>query len=198
MSHTENKQGEIIEVVERPVAQQGITEKGKSFWNKLTKLQLVFLVAGLMILGYLAVSAFDDLFDIEDRMEARYERQDDDQMMAQAPAVSSQTDGTTSSSSATTASNESSTPVASSELDGTYTGKVYDETYTLTVKGKQASLETAEMDGEREMEQVIFDLAQKTATIDGELHTYTFDGKNLVFTEVDNDMTKDQLHFTKQ
>lgn len=89
--------------------------------------------------------------------------------------------------------------VETSELDGTYTARVQDESYTLTIKGNQATLQTSETDGEQEVEQVVFDLDKKIAYVDGEAETYTFDGTNLVLTEVDNELFgKDQITFTKQ
>lgn len=162
-----------------------------------TKTLVVFgvLLALLIGGGFLLAEVLEERFDRPDRPVVHqqggvvaHDDEDDDRDDVDA-SVNQQ---------ATPAS--SSLPlVETSELDGTYTATVQDESYTLTIKGNQATLQTSEMDGEQEVEQVVFDLDKKIAYVDGEAETYTFDGTNLVLTEVDNELFgNDQITFTKQ
>ncbi|HFU4205654.1 TPA: DUF3642 domain-containing protein [Streptococcus suis] len=213
----ENKhqQQEIIQVVENK--KTGAWESVKNKVAGMSKKSIILLSVGALALttiGFVAAEVYENKLEA---LENQIEQQvgivdyDDDNQQVVATASSS---STVSSSTATTKAATAVTNAASasqlassygvklvdtSELDGTYTATSGNDTYTLTVKGNQATLTELDNDGDQDIEQVIFDLDKKLAYIDGEADTYALNGTTLTLTEIDaNDTTLDKLTFTKQ
>lgn len=212
----ENKnQQEIIEVTENK--QTGAWESVKSKVAGMSKKSIILLSVGaftLATIGFVAGEVYENKLDA---LESQIERQvgivdyDDDNQQVVATANSS---SAVSSSSATTNAATFTTNALSvsdlaasygvklvdtSELDGTYTATSGNDTYTLTVKGNQATLTEVDNDGDQDIEQVIFDLDKKLAYVDGEADSYNLSGSTLTLTEIDaNDTTLEKLTFTKQ
>ncbi|HFI0644803.1 TPA: hypothetical protein ACGO4K_000585 [Streptococcus suis] len=213
----ENKhqQQEIIQVVENK--KTGAWETVKNKVAGMSKKSIILLSVGALVLttiGFVVAEVYENKLEA---LENQIEQQvgvvdyDDDNQQVVATASSS---STVSSSTATTNAAAAVTNAASasqlassygvklvdtSELDGTYTATSGNDTYTLTVKGNQATLTEVDNDGDQDIEQVIFDLDKKLAYIDGEADTYALNGTTLTLTEIDaNDTTLDKLTFTKQ
>lgn len=201
-----NHKQEIIDVQDGTGKKEGFWQKIKSKINGMSKTQVILAAVAIVLVSNIAIMGASALMDRHDDLDDRLEQQlgydvDDDDQVVVSQNNSSTT--TTANQTATTASQAAAAYgialVEMSELDGTYTATIFNETYTLTVKGNQATLQESEADGEQDIEQVIFDLDKKIAYVDGEAETYTFDGKTLVLTEVDNDLfDKDTISFTKQ
>ncbi|HFI0256765.1 TPA: DUF3642 domain-containing protein [Streptococcus suis] len=210
-----NQQQEIIEVTENK--QTGACESVKSKVAGMSKKSIILLSVGaltLVTIGFVAAEVYENKLDA---LENQIERQvgivdydDDNQQVvatANSSSVASSSSVTTNAATVTTNALSVSDLAASygvklvdkSELDGTYTATSGNDTYTLTVKGNQATLTEVDNDGDQDIEQVIFDLDKKLAYIDGEADSYTLNGSTLTLTEIDtNDTTLDQLTFTKQ
>lgn len=201
-----NHKQEIIDVQDGTGKKEGFWQKIKSKINGMSKTQVILAAVAIVLVSNIAIMGASALMDRHDDLDDRLEQQlgydvDDDDQVVVSQSNSSTT--TTANQTATAASQAAAVYgialVETSELDGTYTATIFNETYTLTVKGNQATLQESEADGEQDIEQVIFDLDKKIAYVDGEAETYTFDGKTLVLTEVDNDLfDKDMISFTKQ
>ncbi|HEL2739124.1 TPA: hypothetical protein UDO34_001983 [Streptococcus suis] len=213
----ENKhqQQEIIEVTENK--KTGAWEFVKNKVAGMSKKSIILLSVGALALttiGFVAAEVYENKLEaLENQIEQQVgivDYDDDNQQVVATTSSSS----TVSSSTATTNAATAVTNVASasqlassygvklvdtSELDGTYTATSGNDTYTLTVKGNQATLTEVDNDGDQDIEQVIFDLDKKLAYIDGEADTYALNGTTLTLTEIDaNDTTLDKLTFTKQ
>ncbi|MGT2712387.1 DUF3642 domain-containing protein [Streptococcus oriscaviae] len=204
-----NHKQEIIDVQDGTGKKEGFWQKIKSKINGMSKTQVILAAVAIVLVSNIAIMGASALMDRHDDLDDRLEQQlgydvdDDDQVVVSQNNTSNSSTTTTANQTATAASQAAAAYgialVETSELDGTYTATIFNETYTLTVKGNQATLQELEADGEQDIEQVIFDLDKKIAYVDGEAETYTFDGKTLVLTEVDNDLfDKDTITFTKQ
>ena len=220
----ENKhqQQEIIEVTENK--KTGAWESVKSKVAGMSKKSIILLSVGALALttiGFVAAEVYENKLEVYENklevLENQIEQQvgivdyDDDNQQVVATASSSSTvsSSTATTNAATAVTNAASASqlassygvklVDTSELDGTYTATSGNDTYTLTVKGNQATLTELDNDGDQDIEQVIFDLDKKLAYIDGEADTYALNGTTLTLTEIDaNDTTLDKLIFTKQ
>ncbi|MGQ7462576.1 DUF3642 domain-containing protein [Streptococcus suis] len=212
----ENKnQQEIIEVTENK--KTGAWESVKSKVAGMSKKSIILVSVGALALatiGFVAAEVYENKLDaLENQIEQQVgivDTDDDSQQVvatANSSSVVSSSSATTNATTATTNALSVSELAASygvklvdtSELDGTYTATSGNDTYTLTVKGNQATLTEVDNDGDQDIEQVIFDLDKKLAYIDGEADSYTLDGATLTLTEIDaNDTTLEQLIFTKQ
>ncbi|HFI0460940.1 TPA: DUF3642 domain-containing protein [Streptococcus suis] len=196
-----NQQQEIIEVTENK--QTGAWESVKSKVAGMSKKSIILLSVGALALvtaGFVAVEVYENKLEaLGDQIERQVGIADDDnqQVIAQANASSASSVNTTSASQLATSYGVKL--VDTSELDGTYTAVSGNDSYTLTVKGNQATLTEVDKDGDQDIEQVIFDLDKKLAYIDGEADSYTLNGPTLTLTEIDaNDTTLEKLTFTKQ
>lgn len=213
----ENKhqQQEIIEVTENK--KTGAWESVKNKVAGMSKKSIILLSVGALALttiGFVAAEVYENKLEA---LENQIEQQvgivdyDDDNQQVVATASSSSTvrSSTATTNAATAVTNTASASqlassygvklVDTSELDGTYKATSGNDTYTLTVKGNQATLTEVDNDGDQDIEQVIFDLDKKLAYIDGEADTYALNGTTLTLTEIDaNDTTLDKLTFTKQ
>ncbi|HFI0393588.1 TPA: hypothetical protein ACGOYV_000343 [Streptococcus suis] len=212
----ENKnQQEIIEVTENK--KTGAWESVKSKVAGMSKKSIILLSVGaltLVTIGFVAGEVYENKLDA---LESQIERQvgivdydDDNQQVvatANSSSVASSSSATTNAATVTTNALSVSDLAASygvklvdtSELDGTYTAISGNDTYTLTVKGNQATLTEVDNDGDQDIEQVIFDLDKKLAYVDGEADSYSLSGSTLTLTEIDaNDTTLEKLTFTKQ
>lgn len=212
----ENKnQQEIIEVTENK--QTGAWESVKSKVAGMSKKSIILLSVGaftLATIGFVAGEVYENKLDA---LESQIERQvgivdyDDDnqQVVATANSSSAVSSSSATTNAATVTTNALSVSdlaasygvklVDTSELDGTYTATSGNDTYTLTVKGNQATLTEVDNDGDQDIEQVIFDLDKKLAYVDGEADSYNLSGSTLTLTEIDaNDTTLEKLTFTKQ
>ncbi|HFU4377531.1 TPA: hypothetical protein ACGO88_001269 [Streptococcus suis] len=212
----ENKnQQEIIEVTENK--KTGAWESVKSKVAGMSKKSIILLSVGaltLVTIGFVAGEVYENKLDA---LESQIERQvgivdydDDNQQVvatANSSSVASSSSATTNAATVTTNALSVSDLAASygvklvdtSELDGTYTATSGNDTYTLTVKGNQATLTEVDNDGDQDIEQVIFDLDKKLAYVDGEADSYNLSGSTLTLTEIDaNDTTLEKLTFTKQ
>ncbi|WP_099876207.1 DUF3642 domain-containing protein [Streptococcus suis] len=197
-----NQQQEIIEVAENK--KTGVWESVKQKVTGMSKKSIILLSVGALALvtaGFVAAEVYENKLEaLEDQIERQVEIADDDdnqQVIAQANASSASSVNTTSASQLATSYGVKL--VDTSELDGTYTAASGNATYTLTVKGNQATLTEVDKDGDQDIEQVIFDLDKKLAYIDGEADSYTLNGPTLTLTEIDaNDTTLEKLTFTKQ
>ncbi|HEL1633463.1 hypothetical protein JO388_07115 [Streptococcus suis] len=208
-----NQQQEIIEVAENK--KTGVWESVKQKVTGMSKKSIILLSVGALALvtaGFVVAEVY------ENKLEAlgdQIERQvgivdyDDDNQQVVATANSSSTVSSSTTNAAAAVTNAASASqlassygvklVDTSELDGTYTATSGNDTYTLTVKGNQATLTEVDKDGDQDIEQVIFDLDKKLAYIDGEADSYTLNGPTLTLTEIDaNDTTLEKLTFTKQ
>ncbi|HEL1567744.1 TPA: hypothetical protein TXL49_000410 [Streptococcus suis] len=208
-----NQQQEIIEVAENK--KTGVWESVKQKVTGMSKKSIILLSVGAVALvtaGFVVAEVY------ENKLEAlgdQIERQvgivdyDDDNQQVVATANSSSTVSSSTTNAAAAVTNAASASqlassygvklVDTSELDGTYTATSGNDTYTLTVKGNQATLTEVDNDGDQDIEQVIFDLDKKLAYIDGEADSYTLNGPTLTLTEIDaNDTTLEKLTFTKQ
>lgn len=220
----ENKhqQQEIIEVTENK--KTGAWESVKNKVAGMSKKSIILLSVGVLALttiGFVAAEVYENKLEVYENklevLENQIEQQvgivdyDDDNQQVVATASSSSTvsSSTATTNAATAVTNAASASqlassygvklVDTSELDGTYTATSGNDTYTLTVKGNQATLTEVDNDGDQDIEQVIFDLDKKLAYIDGEADTYALNGTTLTLTEIDaNDTTLDKLTFTKQ
>ncbi|HEL2216121.1 hypothetical protein RJW57_12240 [Streptococcus suis] len=197
-----NQQQEIIEVVENK--KTGVWESVKQKVTGMSKKSIILLSVGALALvtaGFVVAEVYENKLEaLEDQIEQQVEIADDDdnqQVIARANASSASSVNTTSASQLATSYGVKL--VDTSELDGTYTAASGNATYTLTVKGNQATLTEVDNDGDQDIEQVIFDLDKKLAYIDGEADTYSLNGTTLTLTEIDaNDTTLEKLTFTKQ
>ncbi|MBO4107095.1 hypothetical protein [Streptococcus suis] len=214
-NQNENKQ--IIEQEVQTEEKASLLTSLKTKVNKMSKKSIILLSAGALLLvtgGFVAAEIYENRLDaLETQVEQSLGLSDDDDNQvttAQSVVASSSltaSSSTTAASSTTTtaitaeqvAANYGITLVESSELDGTYTATVGNDTYTLTIKGNQGSLVEVDNDGEQDSELVVLDLEKKIAYIDGEADTYSLSGSTLTLTEVDtNDTTLDKISFTKQ
>ncbi|HEM6305679.1 TPA: hypothetical protein U2D44_001694 [Streptococcus suis] len=198
-----NQQQEIIEVAENK--KTGVWESVKQKVTGMSKKSIILLSVGALALvtaGFVAAEVYENKLEaLGDQIERQVGIADDDddnqQVTAQANASSASSVNTTSASQLATSYGVKL--VDTSELDGTYTATSGNDTYTLTVKGNQATLTEVDNDGDQDIEQVIFDLDKKLAYIDGEADSYTLNGPTLTLTEIDaNDTILDKLTFTKQ
>ncbi|HFI0093128.1 TPA: DUF3642 domain-containing protein [Streptococcus suis] len=196
-----NQQQEIIEVAENK--KTGVWESVKQKVTGMSKKSIILLSVGALALvtaGFVAVEVYENKLEaLGDQIERQVGIADDDnqQVIAQANASSASSVNTTSASQLATSYGVKL--VDTSELDGTYTAVSGNDSYTLTVKGNQATLTEVDKDGDQDIEQVIFDLDKKLAYIDGEADSYTLNGPTLTLTEIDaNDTTLEKLTFTKQ
>ncbi|HEL2733478.1 TPA: hypothetical protein UD640_000536 [Streptococcus suis] len=200
----ENKhqQQAIIQVVENK--KTGAWESVKNKVAGMSKKSIILLSVGALVLttiGFVAAEVYENKLEaLEKQIEQQVGIADDDdnqQVIAQANASSASSVNTTSASQLATSYGVKL--VDTSELDSTYTAASGNDTYTLTVKGNQATLTEVDKDGDQDIEQVIFDLDKKLAYIDGEADTYSLNGTTLTLTEIDaNDTTLDKLTFIKQ
>lgn len=213
----ENKhqQQEIIQVVENK--KTGVWESVKQKVTGMSKKSIILLSVGALALttiGFVAAEVYENKLEaLENQIEQQvgivdYD-DDNQQVVATASSSSTVSSSTATTNAATAVTNAASASqlassygvklVDTSELDGTYTATSGNDTYTLTVKGNQATLTEVDNDGDQDIEQVIFDLDKKLAYIDGEADTYALNGTTLTLTEIDaNDTTLDKLTFTKQ
>lgn len=213
----ENKhqQQEIIQVVENK--KTGAWESVKNKVAGMSKKSIILLSVGALALttiGFVAAEVYENKLEaLENQIEQQvgivdYD-DDNQQVVATASSSSTVSSSTATTNAATAVTNTASASqlassygvklVDTSELDGTYTATSGNDTYTLTVKGNQATLTEVDNDGDQDIEQVIFDLDKKLAYIDGEADTYALNGTTLTLTEIDaNDTTLDKLTFTKQ
>ncbi|HEL1981983.1 TPA: hypothetical protein TY296_001451 [Streptococcus suis] len=213
----ENKhqQQEIIEVTENK--KTGAWESVKNKVVGMSKKSIILLSVGALALttiGFVAAEVYENKLEaLENQIEQQvgivdYD-DDNQQVVATASSSSTVSSSTATTNAATAVTNAASASqlassygvklVDTSELDGTYTATSGNDTYTLTVKGNQATLTEVDNDGDQDIEQVIFDLDKKLAYIDGEADTYALNGTTLTLTEIDaNDTTLDKLTFTKQ
>ncbi|HFI0507883.1 TPA: hypothetical protein ACGOZ0_001812 [Streptococcus suis] len=212
----ENKnQQEIIEVTENK--KTGAWESVKSKVAGMSKKSIILLSVGaltLVTIGFVAAEVYENKLEaLENQIEQHVgivDYDDDNQQVvatANSSSVASSSSATTNATTATTNALSVSDLAASygvklvdtSELDGTYTATSGNDTYTLTVKGNQATLTEVDNDGDQDIEQVIFDLDKKLAYVDGEADSYSLSGSTLTLTEIDaNDTTLEKLTFTKQ
>ncbi|HEM4558354.1 TPA: hypothetical protein U1Z93_002293 [Streptococcus suis] len=204
-----NQQQEIIEVAENK--KTGAWESVKNKVAGMSKKSIILLSVGALALttiGFVAAEVYENKLEaLENQIEQQvgivdYD-DDNQQVVATASSSTATTNATTAVTNAASASQLASSYgvklVDTSELDGTYTATSGNDTYTLTVKGNQATLTEVDNDGDQDIEQVIFDLDKKLAYIDGESDTYALNGTTLTLTEIDaNDTTLDKLTFTKQ
>ncbi|HFR3538210.1 TPA: hypothetical protein ACHVCJ_000730 [Streptococcus suis] len=213
----ENKhqQQEIIEVTENK--KTGAWESVKNKVAGMSKKSIILLSVGALALttiGFVAAEVYENKLEaLENQIEQQvgivdYD-DDNQQVVATASSSSTVSSSTATTNTATAVTNAASASqlassygvklVDTSELDGIYTATSGNDTYTLTVKGNQATLTEVDNDGDQDIEQVIFDLDKKLAYIDGEADTYALNGTTLTLTEIDaNDTTLDKLIFTKQ
>ncbi|HFI0334667.1 TPA: hypothetical protein ACGO9G_002201 [Streptococcus suis] len=213
----ENKhqQQEIIEVTENK--KTGAWESVKNKVAGMSKKSIILLSVGALALttiGFVAAEVYENKLEaLENQIEQHVgivDYDDDNQQVvatANSSSVASSSSATTNATTATTNAMSVSDLAASygvklvdtSELDGTYTATSGNDTYTLTVKGNQATLTEVDNDGDQDIEQVIFDLDKKLAYVDGEADSYSLSGSTLTLTEIDaNDTTLEKLTFTKQ
>lgn len=213
----ENKhqQQEIIQVVENK--KTGAWESVKNKVAGMSKKSIILLSVGALTLatiGFVAAEVYENKLEaLENQIEQHVgivDYDDDNQQVvatANSSSVASSSSATTNATTATTNAMSVSDLAASygvklvdtSELDGTYTATSGNDTYTLTVKGNQATLTEVDNDGDQDIEQVIFDLDKKLAYVDGEADSYSLSGSTLTLTEIDaNDTTLEKLTFTKQ
>ncbi|HEM6111458.1 TPA: hypothetical protein U2B98_000379 [Streptococcus suis] len=213
----ENKhqQQEIIQVVENK--KTGVWESVKQKVTGMSKKSIILLSVGALALttiGFVAAEVYENKLEaLENQIEQHVgivDYDDDNQQVvatANSSSVASSSSATTNATTATTNAMSVSDLAASygvklvdtSELDGTYTATSGNDTYTLTVKGNQATLTEVDNDGDQDIEQVIFDLDKKLAYVDGEADSYSLSGSTLTLTEIDaNDTTLEKLTFTKQ
>ncbi|NQJ72981.1 hypothetical protein HO539_06595 [Streptococcus suis] len=221
MEH-KHQQQEIIEVTENK--KTGAWESVKNKVAGMSKKSIILLSVGALALttiGFVAAEVYENKLEVYENklevLENQIEQQvgivdyDDynQQVVATASSSSTVSSSTATTNAATAVTNAASASqlassygvklVDTSELDGTYTATSGNDTYTLTVKGNQATLTEFDNDGDQDIEQVIFDLDKKLAYIDGEADTYALNGTTLTLTEIDaNDTTLDKLIFTKQ
>ncbi|CYU39205.1 DUF3642 domain-containing protein [Streptococcus suis] len=197
-----NQQQEIIEVAENK--KTGVWESVKQKVTGMSKKSIILLSVGALALvtaGFVVAEVYENKLEaLGDQIERQVGIADDDdnqQVIVQANASSASSVNTTFASQLATSYGVKL--VDTSELDGTYTAASGNATYTLTVKGNQATLTEVDKDGDQDIEQVIFDLDKKLAYIDGEADSYTLNGPTLTLTEIDaNDTTLEKLTFTKQ
>ncbi|HEM6271453.1 hypothetical protein HO913_06310 [Streptococcus suis] len=198
----QHNQPELIEATEN--SKKTILESVKNRLTSMSKKTMILLSVGILTLataGVVLAEVYDSKIEVlGNQIEQQLGIVDDDdnqQVIAQANASSASSENTTSASQLATSYGVKL--VDTSELDGTYTATSGNDTYTLTVKGNQATLTEVDDDGEQTIDQVIFDLDKKLAYIDGQVNTYSLTGSTLVITEVDNnDTTLDKMTFTKQ
>ncbi|MEI4367321.1 DUF3642 domain-containing protein [Streptococcus suis] len=212
----ENKnQQEIIEVTKNQ--KTGAWESVKSKVAGMSKKSIILLSVGALTLatiGFVAAEVYENKLDaLENQIEQQIgivDADDDSQQVVATASSSSAVSSSSATTNATTATTNAMSVsdlaasygvklVDTSELDGTYTATSGNDSYTLTVKGNQATLTEVDNDGDQDIEQVIFDLDKKLAYVDGEADSYSLSGSTLTLTEIDaNDTTLEKLTFTKQ
>ncbi|HFI0235740.1 TPA: hypothetical protein ACGOVC_001343 [Streptococcus suis] len=215
-NQNENKQ--IIEQEVQTEEKASLLTSLKTKVSKMSKKSIILLSAGALLLvtgGFIVAEVYENRLDaLETQVEQSLglsDNDDDNQVTTAQSVVASSNTTTASSTTAASlatatavtteqvAANYGITLVESSELDGTYTATVGNDSYTLTIKGNQGSLVEVDNDGEQDSELVVLDLEKKIAYIDGEADTYSLSGSTLTLTEVDtNDTTLDKISFTKQ
>ena len=114
----------------------------------------------------------------------------------QQPAAQPQTQQTQQSQSAASSSTENSNQAATSSsqnapeaqlanIDGTYTGQDEGDRITLVVTGTTGMWTQVETDGEQELKQVSFDVANQRMIIGDDVKIYAINGNQMIIDDMD-------------
>lgn len=105
----------------------------------------------------------------------------------QASPSSSSSSLATSSSESNTSMKQSSAPIPTSNIDGTYTGKDEEDQVTLVVTGNSGTWTKVEPDGEKEIKQVTFDPENQRVTIGDDVKIYAVNGNQITIDDMDRE-----------
>ena len=116
----------------------------------------------------------------------------------QQPATQSQTQQTQQSQPAASSSTENSNQAATSSsqnapeaqptnIDGTYTGQDEGDRITLVVTGTTGTWTQVGTDGEQEIKQVSFDVANQRMIIGDDVKIYTINGNQMIIDDMDRE-----------
>ena len=100
------------------------------------------------------------------------------------PAVSSSTEN---SNQAATSSSQNTVTAQPTNIDGTYTGQDEGDRITLVVTGTTGTWTQVETDGEQEIKQVSFDLANQRMIIGDDAKIYTINGNQMIIDDMDRE-----------
>ena len=115
---------------------------------------------------------------------AQSQTQQTQQTQQSQPAVSSSTEN---SNQAATSSSQNTVIAQPTNIDGTYTGQDEGDRITLVVTGTTGTWTQVETDGDQEIKQVSFDVANQRMIIGDDAKIYTINGNQMIIDDMDRD-----------
>ena len=106
------------------------------------------------------------------------------QQTQQSQAASSSTENTNQ---AATSSSQNAPEAQPTNIDGTYTGQDEGDRITLVVTGTTGTWTQVETDGEQEIKQVSFDVANQRMIIGDDAKIYAINGNQMIIDDMDRD-----------
>ena len=106
------------------------------------------------------------------------------QQTQQSQAASSSTENTNQ---AATSSSQNTPEAQPTNIDGTYTGQDEGDRITLVVTGTTGTWTQVETDGEQEIKQVSFDVANQRMIIGDDAKIYAINGNQMIIDDMDRD-----------
>ena len=106
------------------------------------------------------------------------------QQTQQSQAASSSTEN---SNQAATSSSQNTPEAQPTNIDGTYTGQDEGDRITLVVTGTTGTWTQVETDGEQEIKQVSFDVANQRMIIGDDAKIYAINGNQMIIDDMDRD-----------
>ena len=106
------------------------------------------------------------------------------QQTQQSQAASSSTENTNQ---ATTSSSQNAPEAQPINIDGTYTGQDEGDRITLVVTGTTGTWTQVETDGEQEIKQVSFDVANQRMIIGDDVKIYAINGNQMIIDDMDRE-----------
>lgn len=106
------------------------------------------------------------------------------QQTQQSQAASSSTENTNQ---AATSSSQNAPEAQPTNIDGTYTGQDEGDRITLVVTGTTGTWTQLETDGEQEIKQVSFDVANQRMIIGDDVKIYAINGNQMIIDDMDRE-----------
>ena len=106
------------------------------------------------------------------------------QQTQQSQAALSSTENTNQ---AATSSSQNAPEAQPTNIDGTYTGQDEGDRITLVVTGTTGTWTQVETDGDQEIKQVSFDVANQRMIIGDDAKIYTINGNQMIIDDMDRD-----------
>ncbi len=90
---------------------------------------------------------------------------------------------------AATSSSQNAPEAQPTNIDGTYTGQDEGDRITLVVTGTTGTWTQVETDGEQEIKQVSFDVANQRMIIGDDVKIYTINGNQMIIDDMDREVS---------